>query len=151
MRSHTLQSDWLATHSPSNGGFGVLNITMNHCAHQHWLVGAEAGHDTTFSPNRVLPRECIGHSKHPLSTTKEKSSESGLPIGWPKYWSFSFSISPSNTYSVLISSVDCLDLLAVQGTLKSLLQYHSSKASILWHSAFFRAATKHLCVWPGAP
>ena len=50
MRSHTLQSDWLATHSPSNGGFGVLNITMNQCAHQHWLVGAEAGHDTTFSP-----------------------------------------------------------------------------------------------------
>ena len=50
MRSHTLQSDWLAKHSPSNGGFGVLDITMNHCAHQHWLVGAEAGHDTTFSP-----------------------------------------------------------------------------------------------------
>ena len=66
------------------------------------------------------------------------SSESALPIRWPEYWSFSFSISPSNEYSGLISfRVDWLDLLAVQGTLKSLLQHHSSKASILWHSAFF--------------
>ena len=66
------------------------------------------------------------------------SSESVLPIRWPKYWSFSFSISPSNEYSELISfRMDWLDLLAVQGTLKSLLQYHSSKASILQFSAFF--------------
>ena len=71
------------------------------------------------------------------------SSESGLPIGWPKYWSFSFSISPSNEYSVLISSVDCFDLLVVQGTLKSLLQHHSSKASILWFSAFFMVQLSH--------
>ena len=64
--------------------------------------------------------------------------ESVLRIRWPKYWSFSFSISPSNEYSGLISfRMDCLDLLAVQGTLKSLLQHQSSKASILWHSAFF--------------
>ena len=66
------------------------------------------------------------------------SSESVLGIRWPKYWSFSFSISPSNEYSGLISfSIDWLDLLAVQGTLKNLLQHHSSKASILRHSAFF--------------
>ena len=66
------------------------------------------------------------------------SNESVLRIRWPKYWSFSFSISPSNEYSGLISfRMDWLDLLAVQGTLKSLLQHHSSKASILWHSAFF--------------
>ena len=66
------------------------------------------------------------------------SSESALPIRWPKYWSFRFNISPSNDYSGLISfRMDCLDLLAVQGTLKSLLQHHSSKASVLWHSAFF--------------
>ena len=66
------------------------------------------------------------------------SKESALHIRWPKYWSFSFSISPSNEYSGLISfRMDWLDLLAVQGTLKSLLQHHSSKASILWHSAFF--------------
>ena len=66
------------------------------------------------------------------------SNESVLHIRWPKYWSFSFSISPSSEYSELIScKIDWLDLLAVQGTLKSLLQYHSSKASILRHSAFF--------------
>ena len=65
-------------------------------------------------------------------------NESALHIRWPKYWSFSFSISPSNECSGLISfRMDWLDLLAVQGTLKNLLQYHSSKASILWHSAFF--------------
>ena len=68
------------------------------------------------------------------------SDESVLHIRWPKYWSFSFSfsISPSSEYSGLISfRMDCLDLFAVQGTLKSLLQHHSSKASILWCSAFF--------------
>ena len=66
------------------------------------------------------------------------SNESFLCIIWPKYWSFSFSISPSNEYSGLISfRMDWLDLLAVQGTLKSFLQHHSSKASILRHSAFF--------------
>ena len=68
------------------------------------------------------------------------SNESVLPIRWPKYWRFSFSISPSNEYSGLISfTIDWLDLLAVQGTLKSLLQHHSSKASILQCSAFFMA------------
>ena len=65
-------------------------------------------------------------------------SESALCIRWPKYWSFSFSISPSNEYSGLISfRMDWLDLLAVQGTLKSLLQHHTSESSILQHSAFF--------------
>ena len=64
------------------------------------------------------------------------SNESVIWIRWPKYWSSSFSISPSNEYSGLISfRMDWVDLLAVQGTLKSLLQYHSSKASVLWHSA----------------
>ena len=72
------------------------------------------------------------------------SNESVLHIRWPKYWSFSFNISPSNEYSGLISfGMDWLDLLVVQGTLKSLLQYHSSKASILWHSAFFRVQHSH--------
>ena len=66
------------------------------------------------------------------------SNESALHIRWPKYWSFSFRISPSNEYSGVISfRMDWLDLLAVPGTLKSLLQHHSSKASILQHSAFF--------------
>ena len=66
------------------------------------------------------------------------SNQSVLCSRWPKNWSFSFSISPSNEYSGLISfRMDWLDLLAVQGTLKNLLQHHSSKASIIWHSAFF--------------
>ena len=70
------------------------------------------------------------------------SNELTHQIMWPKYWSFSFSISPSNEYSGLISfKTDWFDLLAVQGTLKSLLQHHSSKASILWHSAFFYSPT----------
>ena len=65
-------------------------------------------------------------------------NESALHIRWPKYWSFSFSISPSNEYSGLISfTIDCFDLFDVQGTLKSLLQHHSSKASTLWCSAYF--------------
>ena len=72
------------------------------------------------------------------------SNESALRIRWPKYWSFSFSISPSNEYSGLISfRIDWLDLLEVQGTLKSLLQHHSSKASILQHSAFFTVQLSH--------
>ena len=72
------------------------------------------------------------------------SDKSILHIRWPEYWSFSFSISHSNEYSGLISfRMDCLDLLAVQGTLKSLLQHHSSKASILWHSAFFMVQLSH--------
>ena len=72
------------------------------------------------------------------------SSESVLCIRWPKYWSFSFSISPSNEYSGLISfRMDCLDLLAVQGMVKSLLQHHSSKASILQCSALFRVQLSH--------
>ena len=72
------------------------------------------------------------------------SNESALHIRWTKYWSFSFSISPSNEYSGLISfRMDWLDLLAVQGTLKSLLQHHSSKASMLWCSAFFTVQLSH--------
>ena len=73
------------------------------------------------------------------------SNESDLCIMWPKYWSFSFNISPSNEYSGLISfRMDWLDLLAVQGTLKSLLQHHSSKASILQRSAFFTVQLSHI-------
>ena len=72
------------------------------------------------------------------------SNESVLCIRWPKYQSFSFNISPSNEYLGLISfTIDWFDLLAVQGTLKSLLQHHSSKASILWHSAFFTVQLSH--------
>ena len=77
-------------------------------------------------------------------------NELALCIRWPKYWSFSFSISPSNEYSVLISfSMDWFDLLPVQRTLKSLLQHQSSKALILWCSAFFMVQLLHLYMTPG--
>ena len=75
------------------------------------------------------------------------SNESTLHVRWPKYRNFSFSISPSNKHPGLISfMMDGLDLLAVQGTLKGLLQHHSSKASILWHSAFFTVQLSHPCL-----
>ena len=78
------------------------------------------------------------------------SSELGRHIRWPKYWSFTFNINPSSEYSGLISFwMDCLDLLAVQGTLKSLLQHHSSKASILQCSAFFIVQLSHPCITIG--
>ena len=78
------------------------------------------------------------------------SNESTLRMRWPKYWSFSFSISPSNEYSGLIFfRMDWLDLLAIQGTLKSLLQHHISKTSILQHSAFFTVQLSHLYTTTG--
>ena len=94
---------------------------------------------------------------HPLfllpsifSSIRIFSNESVLHISWPKYWSFSFSISPSNEHPGLISfRMDWLDLLAVQGTLKSLLQHHSSKASILWHSASLIVQLSHPYVTTG--
>ena len=98
--------------------------------------------NTCPSSRRYHP--AISSSVVPLSSCPQSlpasvfSNESTLHMRWPKYWSFSFSISPSNEYLGLISfRMDWLDLLAVQGTLKSLLQRHSSKASVLWCSAFF--------------
>ena len=80
------------------------------------------------------------------------SNESALCIRWPKYWSFSFNISPSNEHPGLISfRMDWLDLLAVQGTLKSLLQHHSSKAWILWHSALLMVQFSHPYMTTGKP
>ena len=99
---------------------------------------------TLMSIELVMPSNCLILC-HPLFllpsvflSIRVFSNESALHNSWPKYWSFSFSISPSNEYSGLISfRIYWLDLLAVQGILKSLLQHHSSKASILKHSAFF--------------
>ena len=98
-------------------------------------------------------RDAIQHS-HPLSSSfllsvfcsiSVFSNELVVRIRWPKYWSFSFNISPSNEHSGLISfRIDWCDLLAVQGTLKSLLQHHNLKASILWHSVFFMVQLSHL-------
>ena len=93
-------------------------------------------------PSHLCPPLLLPPSIFPSISVS--SSESVLHIRWPKYWSFSFSISASNEYSGLISfRMDWLELLAVQGTLKSLLQHHSSKASILWRSAFFIVQLSH--------
>ena len=104
-----------------------------------------------FTQIRVCSVSDASQPSHPLlllpsifPSLRVFSNESVLHIRWPKYWSFSFSISSSNEYSRLISfRMDWLDLLAVQGTLKSLLQHHSSKASILWCSAFFVIQLSH--------
>ena len=98
--------------------------------------------DDTIQPSHpLLPPS---PSAFNVSQHQGFSNESVLHIRWPKYWSFSFSISPSNRYSGLISfRMDWLDLLAVQGTLRSLLQYHNSKAFILWCSAFFIVQLSH--------
>ena len=103
-----------------------------------------------MSIKSVMPSNHLIHCRPPLllpsifPSIRVFSSKSVLCIGWPKYWSFSFSISSSNEYSGLISfRVDWFDLLAVQGTLKSLHEHHSSKASVLWRSAFFIVQLSH--------
>ena len=117
-----------------------------------WTAAHQASLSITnsWSPPKPMSIESVLPSNHlilchPLlllppipPSIRVLSNESALRMRWPKYWSFSFSISPSNEHPGLISfRMDWLDLLAVQGTLNSLLQHHSSKASILWHSAFF--------------
>ena len=100
------------------------------------------------SNHLILCRPLLLHSIFPSS--RVFSNESALHIRWPKYWSFSFNISPSNEHPGLISfRMDRLDLLAVQGTLRSLLQHHSSKASILVCSAFFTVELSHLYLTTG--
>ena len=116
-----------------------------------WITARQASLSITSSQSslRLTSVESVMPSSHlilcrpllllsPISPSiRVFSSESTLRMRWPKYWNFSLSISPSNEYSGLIFfRIDWIDLLAVQGTLKSLLQHYSSKASILWHSAF---------------
>ena len=114
------------------------------------MPGLPVHHQLPRSLLKLMPIELVMKSNqlilcHPLllppsifPSIRVFSNESALHIRWPKYWSFSFSLSPSNEYSALISfRMDWLDLLAIQGTLKSLLQHHNTKASILWCSAFF--------------
>ena len=104
-------------------------------------------HLILYRPLLLLPSIFPNIPSHPTSIF---SNESALCIRWPKYWSFSFNISPSNEHSGLISfRMDWLDLLAVQGTLKSLPQHHSSKASILQRSAFFIVQLSHLYMTTG--
>ena len=123
-----------------------------------WTVACQASPSITNSwrLHKLMPIDSMMPSNHfilchPLlllpsifPSIRVFSNEFVVRIRWLKYWSFSFSISSSNEYSGLISfSMDWLDLLAVQGTLKSLLQHHSSKASILWHLAFFIVQLSH--------
>ena len=126
-----------------------------------WTAARQASLSITNaqSPPKPLSIESVKPSiqpSHPLSSPSPPalslsqhqalSTESARYIRWPKYWSFSFNISPSNELRGLISyRMDWLDLLAVQGTLKSLLQHHSSKASSLQHSAFFIVQLSHPC------
>ena len=123
-----------------------------------WTPARQASLSITNS--RSLPKrmsiESVMPSNHPIlccpllilpsifSSIRVFSNESALCIRWPKYWSFSFNISPSNEHSGLISfRMDWLDLLAAQETLKSLLHHHSSKASVLWHSVFLTVQLSH--------
>ena len=123
-----------------------------------WIAARQASLSITSSRSspRLMSIESVMPSSHlilchPLlllppvpSSIRVFSNESTLRMRWPKYWSFSFSIIPSKEILGLISlRMNWLDLLAVQGTLKSLLQHHSSKASILWHSAFFTVQLSH--------
>ena len=118
----------------------LLEFTQTHI---HWVVMPSI-HLILCRPLLLLP------SLFP--SIRVFSNESALRIRWPKYWSFSFSISPSSEQPGLISfRMDWLDLLAVQGTLKSLLQHHSSEASILWHSAFFTVQLSHPYMTTGKP
>ena len=129
-----------------------------------WTAACQASLSMTNSQNllKLMSIESVMPSNHlilchPLlllpsifPSIRVFSNESALHIRWPKYWSFSFSISPSSEYSGLLSfRMDWLDLLAVQGTLKSLLQHHSSEASILQCSAFFMVRLSHTYMTPG--
>ena len=125
----------------------VQSLIHIHFFETPWTAARQASLSITNSQSllKLMSIESVMPSNHlilchpllPPSTFPSNrvfSNESALRIRWPTYWSFSFSVSPSNGYSGLISfRMDWLDLLAVQGTLKSLLQHHSSKASILWH------------------
>ena len=102
--------------------------------HVHWVV-TPSNHLILCCPHLLLPSI--------FPSIRVFSNESALHIRWSKYWSFSFLISPFNEHPGLIFRMDWLDLLAVQGTLKSILQHHSSKASILWHSAFSIVQLSH--------
>ena len=136
----------------------VLSLSCVQLFATPWTAARQASLSITNSRSllKFMPTELVLPSNHlilchPLllppsifTSIRVFSSESVLCIRWSKYWSFSFSISPSNEYSGLISfSMDWFDLLAVQGTLKNLLQHHSSKASILWRSAFFIVQLSH--------
>ena len=144
----------LSVHTPSS----VQSLSCVWLFATPWIAARQASLSITNSQSslQIMSIKSVMPSSHlilchpllllppiPLSI-RVFSNESTRRMRWPKYWSFSFSISPSNEHPGLISfRMDWLDLLAAQGTLKSLLQHHSSKASILWHSAFFTVQLSH--------
>ena len=126
----------------------VLSDSLQPHGLQHASLSCPSPTPRAYSNSCPLSRWChpaISFFVVPFSCLQSfPASGSFLHTRWPKFWSFSFSLSPSSEYSGLISfRIDCLDLLAVQGTLKSLLQHHSSKASVLRHSAFFIVQLSH--------
>ena len=141
----------------------VQSISHVHLLVTPWTAAHQASLSTTNSrsPPKPMSIESVMPSNHPIlccpllllpsifPSIRVFSNESALRIRWPKYWSFSLSISPSNEHSGLIFRMDWFDLPAVQGTLKSLLQYHSSKAPILQCSAFFIVQLSHPYVTTG--
>ena len=141
-----VHSSWLGPGFWTLFSHSVMSYSLRLHSLQHTRLPCPSPNPGAYSDSRPSSRWCHP-TIHPLSSPlllpsifpsiRVFSSESILPIRWPKYWTFSFSISLSNEYSGLISfRMDWLDLLAVQGTLKSLLQHHCSKASILQCSAF---------------
>ena len=136
--SRSVMSDSLWPHGLTAAHQASLSITNS------WSILKLMPIKSMMSSNNLILCHPLLLSPSIFPSNSVFSSESVLRIRWPKYWSLSFSISPSNEYSGLISfRIDCFDLLAVQGTLKSLLQHHNSKASILWHSAFFIVQLSH--------
>ena len=157
-----------------NSSWNITNVTYMSSSVQSlsrvWLFATPwtAAHQTSLSITsswsllKLMSTESVMPSNHlilchplPLPSSmfpiiRVFADESALRIRWPKYWSFSFNISTSDEYSGLVSvRMDWLNLLAVQGTLKSLLQHHNSKASILWHSTFFIVQLSHPYMTPG--
>ena len=133
LRPHGLKHARLPCTSPTPGVYSGLTSIESVMPSSHLILS---------HPLLLLPSIFV--------SIRVFSNESVLHIRWPKYWSFNFSISPSNDYSGLISvRMDWLDLLAVQGTLKSLFQQHSSKASIFQYSAFFIVQLSHLYMTSG--
>ena len=134
--SGSVMSDSLQPHEPQHTRLPCPSLSPRVCSNSSIESVMPSNHLIFCCPLLLLPSV--------FPSIRVFSNESALHVRWPKYWSFSFGIIPSNEYSGLIAfRVDWFDLLAVQETVKSLLQHHSSKASILWRSAFFMVQFSH--------
>ena len=133
--SHSIMSDSLRLHEPQHTRPPCPSLTPR--VHPNPCPSSWQCHPTISSS--VIPFSSCPH----FPSIRVFSNKLALCIRWPKYWSFHFNMSPSNEHPGLIFKMDWLNLLAVQGTLKSLLQHHSSKALILLHSAFFKVQLSH--------